>query len=369
MNEATVGIERCYSYNQNEVFNAVKNACGVCSFPDVKGKKVLVKPNILTDAKPEDCITTHPEVVRSVIKLLKEKGATEIYCGDSSGLHGQSFCGKNCGINDVCDQEGAIWSNFLDKPTRVKIDGTNQTLPMAHVVKDVDCVISVCKFKTHQLMYSTGAVKNLFGTIPGLEKANCHLSNPSKKMFAKLVVGICETIKPSFCIMDAVIGMEGAGPSNGTPRPVNLILASENCYALDEAEAIIMGYNPNDIPILNEAKIRKIHPSKINYPLLSAHDLQIEDFKRIAISKRTHFFSKLILPFFTRSFQRKKQLKEPAPQFNNDKCIKCKRCLNICPAKALTFTDKIEINKMKCIRCYCCHEMCPVNAIEVKEKP
>ena len=371
---AYVAIDRCENYNQDEIFSCLTELCRKANMPDVKGMKVLVKPNILSDAKPENCITTHPEVVRAVIRILKENGASEIYVGDSPGIHNAGFCGKNCGIQDVCIEEGVTWVNFTQDPVAKRINGTRFTLPMARILDEVDLVFSVCKFKTHTLMYSTGAVKNLFGVVPHLNKGLCHTKCPSRESFARLIVGIHETIKPAFCIMDAIIGMEGAGPANGKCRPVNLLLASDNCFAMDVAQATIMGYNINDIFILNEARVRRLIPKDIVYPVLDANDLIIEDYDRVPIRKRTRFIRSLVIPFAATPLQRMRQRREPAPQFNDEKCIRCLRCANICPAKALTLkeeengTKHIVCDYKKCIRCYCCHEMCPVDAIIVHNK-
>ena len=371
---AYVAIDRCENYNQDEIFSCLTELCRKANMPDVKGMKVLVKPNILSDAKPENCITTHPEVVRAVIRILKENGASEIYVGDSPGIHNAGFCGRNCGIQDVCIEEGVTWVNFTQDPVAKRINGTRFTLPMARILDEVDLVFSVCKFKTHTLMYSTGAVKNLFGVVPHLNKGLCHTKCPSRESFARLIVGIHETIKPAFCIMDAIIGMEGAGPANGKCRPVNLLLASDNCFAMDVAQATIMGYNINDIFILNEARARRLIPKDIVYPVLNAEDLIIEDYDRVPIRKRTRFIRSLVIPFAATPLQRMRQRREPAPQFNDEKCIRCLRCANICPAKALTLkeeengTKHIVCDYKKCIRCYCCHEMCPVDAIIVHNK-
>lgn len=366
---STVAITTCTTYDLDSLYVALSLVCEKANMPNVSGKKVLLKPNILSDAKPEDCITTNPAVIRCMIRLLKNKGALEVFVGDSPGLHSPSFRGENCGIHQVCQQEGAIWVDFSDNPTSKQIVGTKYTLPMANIIDKVDLVFSMCKFKTHQLMYTTGAVKNLFGTIPGLNKGACHAKCPSRESFAKLIVGIHETVKPAFSVMDAIIGMEGAGPANGKPRPIGLLLASDNCFSMDRAEALIMGYNPKLIPIIAEAERKGILPNSCDYPLLKPKDLVIEDFDRIPLRKKNQFFRSLIVPFFTRDMQKRKQLKEPAPNFNHEVCIRCKRCVNICPAKALTFDGKVTIDYTKCIRCYCCHEMCPVNAISIGEQP
>ena len=139
MKKANVGIVKCTSYKTDEVYSAVKEACSVCSFPDVQGKKVLVKPNILTDAKAEDCITTNPEVVRAVIRILKEKGAAAVYCGDSPGIQNQGFCGKNCGIYNICQEEGAVWTDFTINPDMTEINGTKQKLPI--ILKHIENIL------------------------------------------------------------------------------------------------------------------------------------------------------------------------------------------------------------------------------------
>ena len=362
-NSAYVAIDRCESYIFDEIYPKLKELCEKACMPSVSGKKVLVKPNILSDSKPENCITTHPEVVRAVIRILKENGAAEIYVGDSPGLHNSSFCGKNCGINDVCQDEGAIWCDFTQDPVTKRIIGTRFKLPMAKILDEVDMVFSVCKFKTHTLMYSTN-----------LNKGLCHAKCPTRESFARLIVGIHETIKPAFCIMDAIIGMEGAGPANGTCRPVNLLLASDNCFAMDVAQATIMDYRVNDIFILNEAMLRHLIPKEIIYPVLNANDLVIKDYEKVPIRRKTRFIRSLVVPYAATPLQRRRQRREPAPQFLDEKCIRCLRCANICPAKALTLkgeedgTKHIVCDYSKCIRCYCCHEMCPVDAITVHNK-
>jgi uncharacterized protein (DUF362 family)/Pyruvate/2-oxoacid:ferredoxin oxidoreductase delta subunit len=379
MKEASVAITKCQSYNFDELYSAIAKVAEAASMPSVEGKTILLKPNILSDAKPEDCITTNPEFVRAVIRLLKAQGALEIYVGDSPGLQSASFEGKRCGINAVCLEEGAKWVDFTKDPVKKHIVGTTRSLYMASIIDKVDMVFSLAKFKTHQLMYTTGAVKNLFGTIPGLHKSTCHIKCPNRESFARLIVGIHETVKPAFAFMDAVIGMEGAGPANGDARPLGLVMASSSCLAMDYAQGLIMGYDPKVLPILQEASRRHILPTNIEYPLLKAQDVVVPDFVRIPICEKTHFVKSLIVPFFTRGIQKKMQRQEPRPLFNDASCIRCARCVNICPAKALSlqlmekteasnFTTHVVADYSKCIRCYCCHEMCPADAITIEKR-
>ena len=246
-------------------------------------------------------------------------------------------------------------------------DFVNYKLPIAKDVLESDIIIGISKMKTHQLMYLTGCVKNFFGTVVGLNKSACHMAFPNRDNFSKLIVNLHEFIKPSYSFMDGIIAMEGPGPANGNPKAAGLILGSENDYAVDIAQAIICGYKIDQIPILHYAKIINILPEKIDCTILDYNNLIIKDYKSIPIRKKTKLISSLILPFFTRNKYLKREKKLTCPSFNLNNCKLCLRCVNICPAKALSLKNKeIELDTDKCIRCYCCHEMCPHNAIYVK---
>lgn len=367
--EAIVSIVRCPSYSPENLEKAFEQVCTGAGFPDVRGKIVLLKPNVLSDSSISDSITTNPEIVRLAIRHCRANGASEVWVGDSPGMQGKDFRPEKCGIWDICSEEGARWMDFTADPDHVTIVSTAVNLPMACAVRKADVVIGLCKMKNHQLMYTTGAVKNFFGTIPGLHKSQCHMQFPSREKFAKLLVGIHETVKPAFSIMDAVVAMEGPGPANGSPRNVGLLLASDNDYALDTAQALIMGYDPKDIPVLAQAGKENLVPQKICYTDLDAGDCIIRDFVRIPYRKRTQLFSNLILPFATRFLERKRRAKEARPVFGTEKCIRCLKCVRICPAHALSFSkedERIVADYSKCIRCYCCHEMCPADAIRVE---
>lgn len=367
--EAKVSIVRCPSYNPENLEKAFNQVCMSAGFPDVKGKKVLLKPNVLSDSDVSSAITTNPEIVRLAIRYCRENGASEIWVGDSPGMQGQNFRPDKCGIHDVCKQEGAIWLDFTGNPDQVDIGTTGNRLFMANAVAKADVIIGLCKMKTHQLMFATGAVKNFFGTIPGLHKSQCHMHFPSCESFAKLLVGIHETVKPDFSIMDGIVAMEGPGPANGTPRNVGLLLGSSDDYALDTAQAVVMGYDPSLIPVLAQASKQHLVPQQIIYTDLDARDCIVEDFVRIPYRKKTGFFKNLVLPFITRSLFGVFKRKEPRPVFDGNRCIHCLKCVNICPAHALSFSKedkRIVADYSKCIRCYCCHEMCPADAIRVE---
>lgn len=364
-----VAITRCDSYNPEPLEKAISQVMESSDFPEVEGKTVLLKPNILYDAPPERCVTTNPEFLRVFVRLLKKRQPARILVGDSPGMQSKSFCGKACGIWEICEEEGLQWVDFTKDTLNVKIPGTKITKPVTSWAQKADVLISLPKMKTHQLMYATGGVKNLFGLIPGLNKSQTHLSCPSRQSFSKLICGLYRFAKPSYCLMDAVIAMQGAGPANGTPYPAGLILGSTDCPAVDWAQAVLMGYDPNMLPLLTELKKQGLLAEQADYPLLDPYKEKLKGFELIEIREKTKFVRSLVLPFFTSSILRAAQKKEPAPEFDSSKCIRCCRCVNICPPKALKMQQSgVERDKNLCIRCYCCHEVCPVNAISIPKR-
>ena len=357
-----VAIARCENYEEDSVASALKDVLDASAFPDCRGKTILVKPNILSDSRPEAGITTHPSVVEALIRECFRRGAAKVYAGDSPGLHTPVFKGRNCGIAGVCERTGAIWVDFTQDTRTYRLEGGIK-VQLPAILDEVDFTISAAKFKTHQLMYTTGAVKNMFGLMPGLTKSPTHLRYPSRSAFASFINRLFKVSKVEYAILDAVIGMEGPGPANGTLRYVGYLIGGRNAYLVDTAEAVIMGYAPKDIPILQSAGTTL----KPQYSILHAEDLVIKDFRKIEVEKPKGLFSSLVLPFLTRSHDRKETKKRPAPQFEADKCIHCLRCVQICPAKALVHDGDIRIDTAVCIRCYCCAEMCPADAIKVGE--
>ena len=347
-------------YEEDKILEALRLIADSTAFPCVNGKTVLVKPNILSDSYPEKAITTHPAVVKALIILLKEKGAENVLVGDSPGMQAGRFNPVASGIAKVAEETGAVIVDFRESTRLHEVNGIR--IPMTKALDSADIVISAAKFKTHQLMSATGAVKNMFGVVPGLQKSPLHLRARTPESFARLILGIFRETHVDYAIMDAIEGMEGSGPTNGQPRHVGLLMGSENAFALDKAEATIMGYR--SVPIISEAEKEMPGCTEAEYPLLDPESLIIEDYKRIPEGKKTtlrtlfipNLLSRIGIATDGRAY----------PEFIHSRCRHCLKCVNICPAKALSEKNgKIRINRRSCIRCYCCHEMCPFDAIKV----
>lgn len=306
----------------------------------VPGNKVLVKINCLFDAKPEKCVTTHPKVVEAVVKWLKEKGV-ECHVGDSPGAGG--FKRNSAGFVELCERE-QIPLVELDEP--VKTD-----YYVSKKIYNYDAIVNVCKMKTHMLTGLTGAVKNMYGIIPGKIKGSYHVKYGKK--LPGMILDLYNKHPPVLNIMDGIKAMEGNGPGNGRPKKVGYLLVSESGIALDRVCAEITGHSINELPVLEEA--RKKHKEAFLKNIELNTSLPNFSFRKALRPARRvpDIIFKSLMKYYN-----------PWPVINSEKCIKCGRCIDICPQDAVTKGENYYINK-NCVKCYCCREVCP-GAIELK---
>lgn len=343
-----VVIVKCKSYNQKEVDRAVKRILDLLDFPvnEYKGKKILIKPNVLGVYKKNmDAAITNINVVKSLIKEFKNAKIgessitdTEINLRKTGYWQLSPIVFEEKKLIKINDKKAKILKNFyLPKP-----------------VKEADLVINVPKMKTHTLTKMTGAIKNLYGCIPGGVKQMLHKKAIGEKKFSSLLVDIYQNIKPGLNIMDGIIAMEGDGPSAGNPKKVGLILASRNAVALDIAASKLMGYNPIDILAIEDAVKRGLASYKIQI---------IGDLKKIPnfrFEKPSRFRNKTVKAIFS-------GMTKDKIICDKEKCVKCGICMKHCPAKAITLKPFPEIDSKKCIRCFCCIEVCPNHALHLRD--
>lgn len=344
-----VSIVKCEDYEQENVDKAVKEALALIDFKFKKGIKVLLKPNVLYAASPEKAVTTHPSILIALCKLLKN---CEVYIGDSPGFANRDKAFKVSGILKVIKD---YKSNFVNFNTTKLIAFKNEKnvflkeVYLPKLIKEVDLIINLPKLKTHGLMKYTGAIKNLYGFIPGGKKAHYHLIADSEEKFGRVLVELYQHIKPELAIMDAIVGMEGFGPSAGQPKQTGLILASKDCLSLDIVASEIIGFKPEDILTSKIAIEKRLYKSVEKVGLKDAH---IKYKKARPLEKR--------LPNFIKKLIYKNRIR-----INNKECKKCYICYTHCPSKAIKKGGKLTIDNKKCIQCFCCHELCPYNAIKI----
>lgn len=368
--DSTVALTLCEEYDFEKVYASINELFELVPPPDFKGKTVLLKPNILYPKKPEHAICTHPVVVGAVVKAFVEGGAKRVMVGESPAIANSTSAAKSTGMYDQVVQNGGEWFDFIE-PQIIKCpDGiVEKQFHFAKPFFEADLIVSIAKLKTHQFMTYTGAMKNLFGLIVGLEKAQQHYRFPKKEDFGDFLVDLNISANAQYAIMDAIVGMEGpGGPGNGDPKKLGFLAASQNILALDWKCASLVGYNPHTIVYLEQALKRKIwlnSEKEITCLGASEKDCQCSDFK--IVKEATSTIQKMIPPGL--DFIAKKLLTK-TPHFDKKKCLKCKRCMEICPPQLIKMTGPDGTAKLTskkdCQQCYCCHEICPNNAIALK---
>ncbi|MCX7024939.1 MAG: DUF362 domain-containing protein [Spirochaetes bacterium] len=372
--EPRVAITRCPDYEQDLVDAAVRDAIGLSGGFDPRGRTVLLKPNMLRACEPDAAVTTHPAVLRAAIRACRGLGAAVVRVGDSPAFQSGDFVGDKSGLKAAAIAEGAQWVDFSD-PVEIEVpSGTVlKRVQVARAVAEADLVVSLPKLKTHGLTFFTGAVKNLFGVVPGLVKAGMHLRFPGRPEFGAALVDIALAARPAWSIMDAVICMEGPGPNHGTPRRVGFILASPDVFALDWAAASMIGYDPEVVPYLADALRRGLFdPASVRVAGVSLEDARVGDFRLVATTGERDFLHGF-LPAKLRPIVR--NIASPRPFFSAAKCTACGGCVKICAAQALRLVPggkagrRVSIDRSRCVRCYCCDEICPSGAVRLSRRP
>jgi uncharacterized protein (DUF362 family)/Pyruvate/2-oxoacid:ferredoxin oxidoreductase delta subunit len=362
-----IAVRRCNDYDLHEVYEMISEIYKKTGGPEVRGKKVLVKPNILSDADPAKCISTHPVVVEAMVRFLQSEGAV-VVVGDSPAVHSQKFRGEKSGIFKVCQTTGAEWIDFMSYPAEKSL--RKGKIRVAAVTDEVDLIISLPKFKNHDLVYFTGAIKNTLGIVPGFNKAKQHALHQDRSKFGEFLVDLNEAVTPDYFLMDAIMGMEGPGPGRGFPVKIGLLLGSTNPLIVDIIGSRIAGYEPLLIPTTRAAFFRKNwlqSEDDIIYDGPEMSTIVKKGFMKIPVSTTNNIAAKFVL-------KRIKFLKklERRPVFIHENCSGCQKCVNICPVQAILPlpSDKthIQLTDSKCIRCYCCSEVCMDNAIMIRRK-
>ncbi len=330
-----------------------------------RGERILVKPNLLA-AKPSDAaVTTHPEVTRAVLALIKEAGAVPVV-GDSPGFGSARAVAKKCGVLEVTDEMGV---EVIELATLVIAENpgghTFRRLEVAKEATECDGIVNLPKLKTHVQMYLTMAVKNLFGCVPGKLKPQWHLSaGVESRYFADMLLDLSLYLAPRLTVMDGVVAMQGNGPGNGEPRELGLVFAGTDCVKMDAVAASVLGASWRDVPILRAASKRGIEcrPEKVAVAGEDPARLKVRDFV-FPPQSNVNFTSRL--PGFLDSSLRKALTSRPHVDAGN--CTLCGVCVGVCPAGVMEKTSRIGIEYDRCIRCYCCQELCPEGAISPRD--
>jgi uncharacterized protein (DUF362 family)/Pyruvate/2-oxoacid:ferredoxin oxidoreductase delta subunit len=363
--KAKVAAVRCASYDSHEVPAAVSRALDLIGGLDTvvkTGDRVLIKPNLLAPKKPEQATTTHPEVVAAVAEAVRRVGGSPMI-GDSPGGMRRELddLWEITGMKAVSEKTGVPLVN-IEAGGSCKKQRNGRTYYLSKLAIEADVIVNLPKLKTHSLVLFTGAVKNMYGLLPGFRKKETHLIYPKPGPFSEALVDIYSFIMPQLTVMDAVQGMDGDGPAAGRRREVGLLLAGRDAVAVDAVAGRLVGIDPEEISTCRLAARQGLgvcSPEEIAVVGDDPEALIIEKFIRprsqlssLVPTKLVHLLKRFI---YTR------------PQILPQACTNCNTCVKSCPTGAMVAgSTHPEFRPENCIACLCCHELCPESAIRLK---
>ncbi|MBQ3528516.1 MAG: DUF362 domain-containing protein [Clostridia bacterium] len=375
MKYAPVALNKCKSYDRDTITELIKTQFEAINVNRelINGKRIVIKPNLVMNKPPEFAATTHPAVVTAVVRNLKKMGAASIIIAESSGgpyteaLIKSHY--KSCGMADVSHNEGIDLNTDTSFGIMQYQEGVKcRTFNVIKPIIDADIIINICKLKTHSLTKMSAGVKNLFGVVPGIEKFEMHARFPEQNDFVEMICDLCSMLcesKEMITVCDGITGMEGNGPTGGTPKNFGVLLSSRSPYSLDCVCESILGFN-GTVPMLNAARARNLAPQSVDTidvigetpESCKVSELVLPDTQKFNILRSLpNLFGGKAAKFF-----------EPKPQIDRNKCIGCGVCERSCPKHTITIKNrKAKINYSDCIRCYCCQELCPINSVKIKQ--
>lgn len=365
---ADVSIVACKSYESDEVRAALETALSAIGGLDwvSEGMNIAIKANLVTFAHPDEAVTTHPSLICELIKMLRERGATVVVGDSPGGLYNDVFLEKVykvCGLHSTEEAGATLNRDFSTAAAHFDSAAVAKDFTYTAYLDKADAIIDFCKLKTHGMMGMSAAAKNMFGVIPGTMKPEYHFRYPDPADFARMIVDLDEYFKPRLCIVDAVVGMEGNGPTKGTPRSIGCIAASESPHKLDMLCAELIGLSPEEIPTLLAARERGLIPDSIDEIDIAGdyRPFVVSDYENISVKKSLLFDSR------SKLFGKvARKALEATPALKKKDCRGCEKCRQICPAQAITMKNgKPVIDRSKCIKCFCCQEFCPFGAMVV----
>ncbi len=360
-----VALVSCADYEQNNVDRAVGEALSLIGGLEAHirpGMKVAIKPNLVHRSRPEQCAVTHPAVVEAVARRVIALGAEAVLAESPGGPYNHAVLRgvyAASGMAGAAERTG-MRLNFdcSERTVRNERAQAYREMPILTPLVEADFIINIAKLKSHTLTVYSGAVKNLYGAIPGLIKAELHFRFQSREAFADMLVDIAQAVAPQLSIIDGIWGMEGEGPGTGDPRQMGVLLASASPYAADDAAVRLLGFERREIPVLKAAEKRGLL-GQVQVLGKEIEACSVRGFVRASDSDGDFAGSKLP-GWLARPVSNWLALK---PKILPSRCVGCGVCAGVCPAHVIQMKGTARIAKRECIRCFCCMEFCPKKAV------
>ncbi|MDK1046182.1 MAG: DUF362 domain-containing protein [Anaerolineales bacterium] len=348
------------------IAQAANNIMEALAPGDFAGAKVLVKPNMVGPSTPDLGHTTHPEVLRAVVRACKERNA-EVIVGDNPG--GISSNSRNVAeITGILEASEGCYMSISERVIEMKGRKTGLPLVISQIVLDADYVINLPRFKTHTFMMVTGAIKNTYGYLAGACKAKLHLDASHRPDFADAVCDLLELRPPELNIMDATTVLEGNGPCHGgSLRQANKLIASHDALALDSVMARMMGVEPDLLPLQKAAIERGLGKAGKDDIEVRGPFAVIPNFKMpVSFSPELYTEENIekLRALYPSGMMNDRVATKPV--HDSEECTECGDCKENCPPQALDLEPEFNISD-ECIACFCCVELCPVGALEVPD--
>jgi uncharacterized protein (DUF362 family)/NAD-dependent dihydropyrimidine dehydrogenase PreA subunit len=369
--KSIVSIVSCSDYEPHLVSVAVNEAIDLAELGPAfaPGKSVLIKPNLLSARQPEDAVTTHPSVVRALAETALNHGCRPTI-GDSPPFAGENPARwlrlmQATGMSQVTADLGIELQRFEDARVQVaNPDGRiYRSFEIGEAVARADVVVNVPKLKTHGLTMLTGAVKNVFGCVPGIQKGLFHVkAAEDREVFAQMLVDVCGGIKPAVHVMDAIVALEGEGPNHGTPKAVGAVLASSDPVALDAVASAMIGVDPFEVHTTRLAHEQGLGCGDLTEIEIRGTPLEQVIVRNFRLSSGANEWARIPRPI--RKFLRRQLV--ASPRVDARECVGCGDCARACPVEAIADGRPPVVDYEKCIRCYCCNEVCNYGAIKLK---
>lgn len=366
-----VWLGGCPDYDPARLFARVDQAFGALHVYDQlkPGMTVVLKPNLVMASKPEEAIITHPALTAAVGKCVRKAGAKVLIAESPGGPYTPALIKRHyaaCGYQAMAEELGfALYTDCKSREVSLPQGERCRRVSLIEPFLDRDFLINLPKLKTHGMVGYSGAVKNLFGAVPGLRKPELHCRFPEKEDFSQMLVDICAFLEPDLSILDGIWAMEGDGPTGGSRRQVGVLAASASPYALDVCGAALTGSGAGKILTLKLAGERGLGPSFLDEVEVLGEPIEayaVKDFLP-AKASGTDFIDRL--PAFLRPAAKK--LATPYPKIDGKACVGCGKCAQSCPQHTIRMVGgRARVDLKNCIRCFCCHEMCPKHVVRVR---